>query len=180
MAITEDSHCKARRRLVLGVGYAFGATAFGAKFSIASEGTKAANNDGEILVATGSLKDEVQRFLTAYNEGFETFDATKIAPFYHVPCITVRGDGSIHSFQTRSEIEKFFRSVAEKYVSDGYRGGSFYDLEVVPIGGRSALATLTWEQLREDKSILRKWRHSYNLIRVENGWQILCSTFHLA
>jgi hypothetical protein len=140
----------------------------------------AASNDGEILMDTGSFKDEVQRFLTAYNEGFETFDATKIAPFYHVPCITVRGDGSIHSFQTRSEIEKFFRAVAEKYASDGYRGGSFYDLEVVPIGGRSALATLTWEQLREDKSILRKWRHSYNLIRVENGWQILASTFHLA
>lgn len=180
VAMAENSDRETRRRAVLGVGCALGATAFGAKVLIASGGALAANNDGEILVPTGNLKDEVQRFLTAYNEGFETFDATKIAPFYHVPCITVRGDGSIHSFQSRSDIEKFFQGVAEKYAKDGYRGGSFYDLEVLPIGSRSALATLTWEQLREDKSILRKWRHSYNLIRVENGWQILASTFHLA
>jgi hypothetical protein len=67
LAMTETAHWKTRRRLVLGVGYALGATAFGAKFSIASGDTMAANNDGEILMATGSLKDEVQRFLTAYN-----------------------------------------------------------------------------------------------------------------
>ena len=131
-------------------------------------------------MAAVGLKEEVHIFLTAYNETFETFDATRIARFYHIPCITVRGDGSIHSFQSNPEIEKFFHGVAEKYSSDGYRSGTFYDLEVIPIGGRSAFATLTWEQLREDKSILRKWRHSYNLVRVENNWKILASTFHLA
>ena len=125
------------------------------------------------------LTNEVRQFLTAYNEAFETFDAPRITPFYHVPCITIRGDGSIHSFQARADIETFFRGVAETYSSAGYRSGTFHDLEVVPIGGRSALATLTWEQLREDKSTLRKWRQSYNLVRIGNGWQILASTFHL-
>jgi len=125
-------------------------------------------------------KEEVRRFLVAYNEAFETFDAQKITPFYHVPCITVRGDGSVHVFQAATEIEDFFRGVAQKYRGDGYRSGTFHDLEVVPIGGRSVLATLTWEQLREDNSILRKWRHSYNLVDIGKNWQILASTFHLA
>lgn len=178
MAKTQDSIGTTRRRIVLGGGYAFGAVAVGAQWSIAAE--KQPGNNEQILVATGAtLKDEVNRFLTSYNAGFETFDAINIVPFYHVPCVTVRGDGSVHAFQTRSEIEKFFRGVAERYANDGYRSGSFYDLDVIPIGGRSALATLTWEQLREDKSILRKWRHSYNLVRVDKGWQILTSTFHL-
>ena len=166
------------RGLVFGMGCAVGATVISAPF--ASDRSIAADNAQERPMADTRLKDEIHGFLTAYNDAFETFDAPKITPFYHAPCITVRADGSIHSFQTQSEIEKFFQGVVEKYSNDGYRSGTFYDLEVVPIGGRSALATLTWEQLKKDKSILRKWRHSYNLVRVEGGWKILTSTFHLA
>lgn len=168
-----------RRRLAIGIGIAFGARAIGVPLACASTDTVVAKNEKEASMAAKDLTEEVRQFLTAYNTAFETFDAPTIATFYHVPCITMRGDGSIHSFQTRAEIEKFFGGVAEKYSSDGYRSGTFYDLEVVPIGARSALATLTWEQLREDKSILRKWRHSYNLVRMASGWQILASTFHL-
>ena len=178
MAKARSARKEIRRRLVFGMGCAVGAMVISTSF--ASDRTIATDNAQEILMADTSLKDEIHGFLTAYNQAFETFDGPKIAPFYHAPCITVRGDGSIHSFQTQSEIEKFFRGVAEKYSSDGYRSGTFYDLHVVPIGGRSVLATLTWEQLREDKSILRKWRHSYNLVRVQGGWKILASTFHLA
>jgi hypothetical protein len=125
------------------------------------------------------LTEEVRQFLAAYDEAFQTFEGARIAPFYHAPCVTVRGDGSIHSFQTRPEIESFFGGVAQKYRSDGLHGGTFYDLEVIPIGSRSLLATVTWEQWRADRSVLRKWRQSYNLIKTEGGWQILAATFHL-
>jgi hypothetical protein len=40
--------------------------------------------------------------------------------------------------------------------------------------------TVDWELLRADDSVIRKWRQSYNLVRVDGGWQILVSTFHLA
>jgi ketosteroid isomerase-like protein len=125
------------------------------------------------------LAEEVRQFLAAYDAAFQTFDGTRIAPFYHAPCVTVRGDGSIHSFQTRPDIERFFGEVAQKYRADGLHGGTFYDLDVIPIGSRSLLATVTWEQWRADKSVLRKWRQSYNLVQTEAGWQILAATFHL-
>ena len=137
----------------------------------------ASNEEGKMGAAT--LVEEVRQFLTAYNDAFETLDAVKIAIFYHAPCITVRGDGSIHSFQSMAEIEKFFGGVAAKYSADGYHGGTFYDLEVVPIGSKSVLATLTWEQWRSDKSTLRKWRQSYNLVKIQGDLRILTSTFHL-
>jgi hypothetical protein len=53
------------------------------------------------------------------------------------------------------------------------------DLDVVPMGGRSVLGIVTWELLREEGSVLRQWRQSYNLVRVEAGWQILASTYHI-
>jgi hypothetical protein len=51
-------------------------------------------------------------------------------------------------------------------------------LAVVPIGALSALATMDWEMLREDGTVIRRWRQSYNLLRVETEWRILASTFH--
>ena len=167
-----------RRRAALREISALGATFFIAPFAAFAADMLVASNEEE-KVGAATQVEEVRQFLTAYNEAFETLDAAKIAVFYHVPIITVRGDGSIHCFQSLGEIEKFFGGVAAKYSADGYHSGTFYDLEVVPIGSRSVLATLTWEQWRSDKSTLRKWRHSYNLVKIQGDWRILASTFHL-
>jgi hypothetical protein len=92
----------------------------------------------------------------------------------------MRGDASIHCLQSREELARFFQGVADTYKQQGAHSGPFRDLQVVPIGERSALATMDWEMQRGDGSLIRKWRQSYNVVRVDNGWQILVSTFHLA
>jgi hypothetical protein len=91
----------------------------------------------------------------------------------------MRGDGSIHCFQTRDEIARFFQGVADTYRQDGCHASRFGNLDVVPLGGRSALVTVDWEQLRADDSVMRKWRQSYNLVHVAGRWQILVATFHI-
>jgi len=126
------------------------------------------------------LVDEVRAFLELYGREFDSADGTRIAKLYHAPCVTVRGDGSIHCFQSGEELTRFFQGVADTYRKDGYRSSRFSKLEAVPIGGRSALVTVDWELLRADESVIRKWRQSYNLVRTGSGWQILVSTFHLA
>jgi hypothetical protein len=126
------------------------------------------------------LVDEARIFLELYGREFDSADGTRIAELYHAPCVSMRGDGSIHSFQSQEELARFFQGVADAYRRDGYRTGRFSHLEVVPIGARSALVTVDWELLRADESVIRKWRQSYNLVRTGNGWQILVSTFHLA
>ncbi|MBI3029903.1 MAG: DUF4440 domain-containing protein [Candidatus Rokubacteria bacterium] len=126
-----------------------------------------------------ALTEEVSAFLKEYMEAFGSFSGARIAALYYTPCVTLRADGSIHCLQSRLDIERFFQGVADAYYRDGYRSSRFTNLDVVPIGGRSTLATVTWELLREDGSVLRQWRQSYNLVRVEKGWQILASTFHV-
>jgi len=85
----------------------------------------------------------------------------------------------VHVLQSKADIEGFFGNVTASYIKDGGKRGRFFDLDVHPIGTRSVLATVTWELLKADDSVLRTWRHSYNLLRTEGTWQILVSTFHL-
>jgi hypothetical protein len=126
-----------------------------------------------------ALELEMSAFLDRYNEVFATYDGNQIAELYCVPTITMRGDGSIHCFQSREEIVQFFQGVADTYKGEGTKGGTVHDLVAVPIGERSALATLTWKNLRADGSVARQWRQSYNVVRFGEGWRILAATFHL-
>ena len=127
-----------------------------------------------------ALEVEISDFLNHYNETFATYDGDKIAALYCTPTISVRGDGSIHSFQSRDELKRFFQGVVDTYRGEGAKAGTMHDLAVVPIGERSALATVTWKNLRPDGSVARQWRQSYNLVRFTEGWRILAATFHLS
>ena len=95
-----------------------------------------------------ALEVEMTAFLSQYNKTFSTYDGDQIAALYCVPTITMRGDGSIHCFQSREEIARFFQGVVDTYRSEGGIGGTMHDLEVVPLGERSALATVTWKNHR--------------------------------
>ena len=130
-------------------------------------------------MADPAFTDEIRAFLGEYNNAFASIDGNRIAALYHLPTLTMRGDASIHCLQSREELARFFQGVADTYYKDGYRGGTFKNLQVVPIGEQSALATLDWEMRRGDGSLIREWRQSYNVVRVGNGWQILVSTFHV-
>ena len=127
-----------------------------------------------------NLSSEVRTFFEKYSEAFASYDGRQIAALYHMPTVTMRGDASIHCLQSRDDLAGFFQTVVDTYRKDGYAGGTFENLEVIPIGGRSVLASMDWVMLRSDGSIIRKWRQSYNLVRVGTGWQILVSTFHLS
>jgi hypothetical protein len=114
-----------------------------------------------------------------YNEAWQ-FDGDRIASLYHAPTVSMRGDGSIHCLQSHEELTRFFQGVLDTYKREGRASTAMQDLTVVPIGVRSALATMTWKMLRADGSTIREWRQSYNIVRLAEGWRILVSTFHLA
>jgi hypothetical protein len=133
------------------------------------------------MVNAQALNEEVRSFLAAYTREFSSRSGARIASLYHAPCLTVRGDGTVHSLQAPQDVERFFEGVAAVYAREGAHGeGRYKNLEVHPIGGRSVLVTVDWELRREDGSVIREWRQSYNLLRGEAGWQVLLSTFHLS
>jgi hypothetical protein len=126
-----------------------------------------------------ALHDEVAAFFDSFVEAFSTFSGAGVATLYCVPSVALRGDGSIQCLQSRAEVERFFQAALDGYYRDGCRVSRFKDLDVVPMGGRSVLGTVTWQLLGENGGVLKEWRQSYNLVRVDNGWQILASTYHI-
>jgi hypothetical protein len=125
------------------------------------------------------ITSETIKFFSDYTKLFDARDGASIATYYYAPSISMRSDASVHVFQSHQEVRDFFQGVAEKYYAEGQRGSRFVDLDVKLIGSKSVLATLEWQMLREDGSIIRKWRQSYNLIRPADRWQILASTAHI-
>jgi hypothetical protein len=122
------------------------------------------------------LISEARAFLSDY---VALWGSDQFASLYHAPSVTLRADSSIHCFQSREEIDRFFKGVAQTYHSEGTRRWDIHNLEVVPLGGRSALITLDWEMLREDGSSIRRWRQSYNVVRIDGKFRVLASTFHI-
>jgi hypothetical protein len=124
------------------------------------------------------MVNSIQSFLDSYVSAFLAIDGARIAEHYNAPCVTVRADGSVHCLLTRQEQHTFFQTVAETYHRDGCRRWQYSALDVNPIGTQSALVNLNWEMLREDESVIRRWRQSYNLLQRGADWRILASTFH--
>ncbi len=159
----------------------FGGCRFYPTIYITLDGASAARVRGNLggVMADSALTKEVRGFFEEYSAAFEAIDGNRIAALYHMPTVTMRGDGSIHCLQSRDDLAKFFQGVADTYYREGSRTGSFKNFQVLPIGGRSALATMDWDMRRGDGTLIREWRQSYNVVRVGNGWQILVSTFHV-
>jgi hypothetical protein len=105
-------------------------------------------------MADSSVTNEIRAFFEKYNAAFLTRDGKLIANCYHAPTVTMRGDGSIHCLASRDELAKFFQGVVDGYAKEGLGGGRFSNLQVTPLGDRSALATLDWDMLRTDGSVL--------------------------
>ena len=75
-----------------------------------------------------TLMSEIDALLNEYTRAFAAVDGVAIARCYHAPSITMRGDGSVHVFQTRQELETFFQAVAQKYYDEGGQNARFSDL----------------------------------------------------
>ena len=61
------------------------------------------------------LEKEVSEFLESYADAFNQVDRARIAGMYHLPCLTVRGDGSVHEFHELDRIREFMGTVAKSY-----------------------------------------------------------------
>lgn len=132
-----------------------------------------------LAMTTGSLQDELAGFFADFATAFASFQGAQVAALYAVPGVALRADGSIHGPRSRAEIERFFQSALDGYHREGARACRFKDLETVRLGARGALGTVTWELRRDDDRVLREWRQSYTLVRVDGGWQVLASVYHL-
>ena len=124
------------------------------------------------------MDKSIEQFFNDYSAAFEAAEGLRIAEFYHVPCMTIRLDGSFHEFRTADDIAEFFGQVARAYIGEGMRSGRPQSLETNVLGSGSAMATIEWALKRENGSTIRTWWQTYNLKKTDTGWKILLATIH--
>lgn len=124
------------------------------------------------------LRHEVTVFFDEFVTAFGRFDGNIIAGRYLAPYLAMHVDGSTGLFAKHEEIGSYFQRIVDSYHQQGCRSCRYADLEVFPLGERCAVASVTWELLREDGSVLSAWRESYNLSRTADGLRIFASVDH--
>ena len=130
----------------------------------------------------GTPREELRSLIERYCTGWERViggsgDVDGLNSFFHLPCIFVGADGSAALFRAPADISAFHRPRLDLFRKSGGEKLRNRDFDVVQMGARSALISVTWVLCRADDSIARSWRHSYNVINAEAGWKILVSTF---
>ena len=116
---------------------------------------------------------EVSSFINRYNETFATYDGEQIAKLYCAPSITMRGDGSIHCFQSHDEIARFFQGVVDTYRREGAAGGTPHDVVAVPIGERKRRKAMA--AIVQPCSLPRRLAHPCNDISPKRGTGLVIS-----
>jgi hypothetical protein len=135
-----------------------------------------------VYIAQGGYMEELRTLIERYRTAWEgiirdTGNVDEVNQFFHFPCIFVGADGSVSLFHAAEDISTFHRPRLESFRKGGVKKSNAKDFEVVGLGTQSALVSVTWEQCREDDSVERTWRHSYNAVKTDAGWKILVSTF---
>lgn len=124
------------------------------------------------------LQAAAQRFFDAFVEAFRSFDGNIIAERYLSPYLAFHAHDSVDVFLSSADTGAYFQRIVDAYHAQGCRSCRYGALQVLPLGPGCALATVTWELLAEDLTVLGSWRESYNLCLMEGKFMVFASTDH--
>jgi len=125
-----------------------------------------------------AVSADIEAFFRSYASAAEAMNAEALASLHHAPCLKVHGDGRVECLLTHDMVRAFFEELGGRYETRDHGESHFHDLQATALGSAAALASVTWEQFRKDGSMYRRFRRSYNLIRVGGDWKILAATAH--
>ncbi|HYM32291.1 MAG TPA: hypothetical protein VEU47_13380 [Candidatus Cybelea sp.] len=118
-------------------------------------------------------------FFDRFVAAFATFEAERVSELFATPGVALRSDGSIVALTAREDVLRYYQAALDRYRRDGCRSCRWGELEVTPMGRRSMLAAVTWELLREDGSVLVRWRQSYGLNNTDGAPKAFASATHV-
>ena len=124
-----------------------------------------------------SLEADLHAFFERYSRAFHE-DVDGFCELYHYPSSTVRLDGTVQWFHTKADAVAFFALAKQKYEDEGCRQWAIRGLAADQLGSGSAVATIDWDMTDADRSPIRGWRQTYNLIRGHDRWTVVHSTLH--
>lgn len=116
-----------------------------------------------------TLLSEACGFFDAFVDAFASFDGACIAERYAAPYHALGADGAARCYVTQAEIASYFQRIVDQYKAQGCTRCTYSAPEVLPLGARNALATVTWHLHAEQGQLISTWRESYTLARRPDG-----------
>ena len=126
----------------------------------------------------GKADQKVIDFFDEFVGAFKSFDGSIVAQRYFQPFTAIHADETVQCMFTSSETASYFQGFLDDYYASGCRSCSYKDLEVVPIGATSVLATVTWELYDDDLRIVSSWRESYIIANLNKKLLVISSIDH--
>ena len=116
-------------------------------------------------------------YFVDYAKCYDDFDHARLAQFYFAPTLMVK-NGSVVTLATSSDVLTHLQTLIASYREHGYRKGNLVGLDVQAMGHWGALVTVHWIIDHVNGSILRDFKTSYNLFKLNDAWKILVTTNH--
>lgn len=120
---------------------------------------------------------EVAPFFAQYAERYMASDVNAISAVYEAPLLAVREGRAIH-LPDKTAVREHLAELMKAYERAGAARADIAELDVVPLGSSSAIATVRWHVLDAAGTLLRDFRSTYHLLRTGEAWRILSYTNH--
>ena len=121
---------------------------------------------------------EFDQFFEHYSMRYMASDADAIAAMYEAPFLAVREGRAIHLADAQA-VRDHLAELMTAYRNAGATEAAMAGLDVKPLGRSSVLATVHWNALAADGTLVRDFHTSYQLLRDgSTGWRILTYTNH--
>jgi hypothetical protein len=120
---------------------------------------------------------DIAEFFDTFCREFASFDGRRVGGLFVAPGVALRSDGETQGFSTRQDIEDYYQSALDHYRSGGCTECRWRELEVARISEKSVLATVSWDLVAKDTSLLQKWRQAYFIARFSGQMKIYGSAF---
>ncbi len=122
-------------------------------------------------------QQEIRQVFDDFAGAFATFDGRRVGRLFAAPGIALRQDGSLLGFSTHSDVERYYQTALDSYRNAGCKSCTYADLDIQFLNTSTAVATATWDLVREDGAIVRRWRQAYFMSRIDGAWRIFGSAF---
>lgn len=119
----------------------------------------------------------ITRFFDSFVESFATFDGKIVGRLFIAPSIALKQDGTLQGFSIQQDIETYYQAALDRYRAAGCRSCRYSDLETYSLNGKSVIATVSWDLLHQDGSVMSHWRQAYFLSLVTGSWRVYGSAF---
>ena len=124
-----------------------------------------------------ATSNQIVRYFDDFVEAFATFDGKKVGRLFAAPAVALKRDGALQGFATLHEIEAYYQAALDRYRASDCRECRYSNLETQFLNHTSAIATASWDLLREDGSVVAHWRQTYFLSRSDGSWRAYGSAF---